>query len=196
MAKFLNFPNQQSESRRFEAIVSPYFGDLFNAARRFTMNETDAHDLVQEVFLKAFLRMDELERIEYRRAWLMRVLYNQFIDTCRANKRSPDHAVNSVEFDDEAPQIDNASLQTEDRVDQIQNIERVLRAMEILGQEQCALLAMHDVDGFSIRELAELTGHSEALIKSRIFRTRVKLGRLLKNPEVSSPVLRIVGGSQ
>ena len=69
--------------------MRPHFDALYAAARRMTMSAADAEDLVQEVCLKAFLKLDELEAMEYQRAWLLRVLYNQFVDSRRVMQRSP-----------------------------------------------------------------------------------------------------------
>jgi DNA-directed RNA polymerase specialized sigma24 family protein len=53
---------------------------------------------------------------------------------------------------------------------------------------------LHDVDGFSIDELTELTNLPQGTIKSRLFRTRAKLGRILQNKQFDSVKLKIVGG--
>ena len=47
---------------------------------RLTRSEDDAQDLLQEVLLKALAWLDELEEIEFRKAWLIKVMYNTFID--------------------------------------------------------------------------------------------------------------------
>ena len=64
-------------------------GPLYGAARRLTSSPSDAEDLVQDVCLKAFESIDELERIEFRRAWLLRFLYHKFVDRRRNRSRSP-----------------------------------------------------------------------------------------------------------
>ncbi len=68
--------------------------------------------------------------------------------------------------------------------------------MRCLNADQCALVAMHDVEGLSIDELCQLTGMPEGTIKARLHRTRKKLGRLLSNEAVTRPQLKIVGGKK
>ena len=75
-------------------------------------------------------------------------------------------------------------------------LEKVLRAMSVLAKEDCSLLAMHDINGLSIAELHGLTGLPKSTIKSRLFRTRAKLGRLLQNAEMAGPKLKVVGGDK
>ena len=72
---------------RFAALVQPHFDALYGAARRLALSPSDAEDLVQDVCLKAFESIDELENIEFRRAWLLKVLYHKFVDRQRKRAR-------------------------------------------------------------------------------------------------------------
>ncbi len=143
--------------------------------------------------MKAYLKIDELERIEYRRAWLLRVLYNEFIDGERRHQRSPVSLANRSEPVKEAELVASAHLQPEEQTDRMMRVEIVMRAMELLDKEQCSLLALHDIDGFSLAELQSLTGLPISALKSQLHRTRVKLGRLLRNDVLGKPTLKIVG---
>jgi len=176
--------------------MRPYFADLGQAAQRLTMNESDAKDLVQEVCMKAFLKFDELEQMQHQRAWLLKVMYHRFIDITRSQQRSPVDNAETIDNQNEAFLVDGDQRQPDVQVDQQKRIERVLRAMAVLPKEDCSLLAMHDIDGFSISELHEATGIEQGTIKSRLFRTRAKLGRLLQNEAMGGPKLRVVGGEK
>jgi RNA polymerase sigma-70 factor (ECF subfamily) len=68
--------------------------------------------------------------------------------------------------------------------------------MGILNEEDCSLLALRDIEEYSLEELHELTGLPTGTIKSRLHRTRTRLGRLLSNKELQKPVLRVVGGKK
>ncbi len=158
------------------------------------MSPHDAEDLVQEVCIKAFERLDELEVIDYTYPWLLRVMYNRFIDIQRRGSRSPiDIAPTGVESS-EPDVLQSSTAKPEELVDREQDIERVLRAMRCLDADDCALIGMRDVEGFSINDLCELTGMPAGTIKSRLHRTRAKLGRLLSNDAVTQPRLKVVGG--
>jgi RNA polymerase sigma-70 factor (ECF subfamily) len=158
------------------------------------MSPTDAEDLVQDVCVKAFLRLDEFEKIEYRYAWLLKVLYHQFIDLQRSRERSAmgkaDTGAESLDPDC----VSEGSGQPDEMADQEYRVDQILRAMAILGKANCSLVALHDVEGLTLQELHELTGKPIGTIKAQLHRTRVKLGRLLKNDAVTKPHLKIVGG--
>ncbi len=174
--------------------MQPQFDALYAAARRITVSTSDAEDLVQEVSMKAFLKLDELERMEHQRAWLLRVLYNEFIDGERARQRSPVSLAESSGNTDESILPADPCLQPDEQADRMMRIDIVLRAMELLNKEQCSMLALHDIDGFSLEELHSMTGIPIGTIKSQLHRTRVKLGRLLRHKITDKPRLKIVGG--
>ena len=176
--------------------MKPHFDALYAAARRLTMSQHNAEDLVQEVCIKAFERINELKQIEFPRAWLLKVMYNHFVDDTRRAAKSPLDAAWTGDDSAELDEIATSAEGPEEQVDQDQRIERVLRAMRCLDADQCALVAMHDVEGLSIDELCGLTGMPAGTIKSQLHRTRKKLGRLLMNETVNRPHLKVIGGKQ
>lgn len=181
-----------TEHNRFESLVRPHFEALYAAARRLTVSPHDAQDLVQDVCLKAFTRLGELERIEFRRAWLLKVLYHEFVDSDRRNRRSPVSLASTGAETDELDLGEAGTAQPDELVDRGQRVERVLSAMRRIDPDHCALVVMHDVEGFSIDELCKLNGAPAGTIKAQLHRTRVKLGRLLGNA-AAAPKLRIAG---
>ena len=181
---------------RFEIVMRPHFDALYSAARRMTRSPYDAEDLLQEVCLTAYERLDELENIEYPRAWLLKVMYNRFVDDRRRGSRSP---LEIAATGDESAEPDLCPTHTtgpEELVDRSQHVRRVLQAMRRLNANHCALVAMHDVEGVSIEELCRLTGQPAGTIKAQLHRTRVKLGRMLSNDAALRPKLKVIGGEQ
>lgn len=174
--------------------MQPHFEPLYRAARRMTLSPEDAEDLLQDVCVIAFDRLDEIEKIEFPRAWLLKVMYNRFIDGTRQAQRSPIDAAHSGKESEDPDDAAATTDRPDELVDREQRVERVLHAMRYLNAEQCALVAMHDVEGLSIEELAKITGKPPGTIKSQLHRTRQKLGRLLSNEALRKPCLRVVGG--
>ncbi len=181
-----------SQRSRFAALVQPHFDALYGAARRLALSPQDAEDLVQDVCLKAFESIDELENIDFRRAWLLKVLYHKFVDRQRAKARSPvDQAHTGADYfnpDDMA----RSELRPDELVERDAQAALIVRAMGILGEEDCSLLALRDIEEYSLEELHTLTGLPTGTIKARLHRTRSRLGRLLSNKELQKPILKIV----
>ena len=193
MGNVVNFRRAPTRQERFETVVGPHFEALYGAARRMTLSYHDAEDLVQEVCIKAFAHLDRLEAMDYPRAWLLKVMYNLFVDDKRREERSAIDAANTGEDASQPETLDAGETSLEVLVDQSQDIERVLHAMRCLDPDQCALVAMHDVEGISVAELSALTGQPAGTIRSQLHRTRRKLGRLLSNDAIRRSHLKIVG---
>lgn len=193
MSEIIEFKGRVSDQDRFASLVQPHFDALYGAASRVAATPEDAEDLVQEVCVKAFIRLADLESMAHRRAWLLRVLYNVFIDGVRRSKRSPvDLADNSHPVED-MDLADTRHLQPDTETERLISLDLLRNAMKILNKDHCALLALHDIDGYTVTELSTLTGLTESNIKSRLYRTRSKLGRLLKREAAGGAQLTLVG---
>lgn len=179
---------------RFDVAMQPHFDALYAAARRMTLSPHEAEDLLQEVCLTAFERLDELERMEYPRAWLLKVMYNRFIDDRRRARRSPVDTAASGAEPDEPDLYAAATAGPEELADRDQRVRRVLEAMRCLNAGHCALLAMHDIEGVGIEELCRLTGQPAGTVKAQLHRIRIKLGRMLSNETAFRPRLKVIGG--
>ena len=187
---------RRTDSSRFAELVRPHFDALFAAARRLTVSAADAEDLVQDVCLKAHLHIDELETIEFQRAWLLKILYHRFIDIQRTRDRSPVDMADTGADSHDPELISPDGARPEDLVEREMRVDKIVRAMGILNSEASSLLALHDIEGFSLRELKDLTGLPEGTLKSRLHRTRARLGRLLSNEAMQKPVLTVVGSKK
>jgi RNA polymerase sigma-70 factor (ECF subfamily) len=187
---------RDSLKTRFEAVLRPHFDTLYAAARRMTLSPVDAEDLVQDVALKAFEKLDELEKIEFQRAWLLRVMYNKFIDEQRSAKRSPiDQAATGLESE-EPDDYERSDWLPEEMLDREIRVTRILMAMKRLDSESAALVALRDIEGLTIAELEEMTGSPSGTIKSKLHRSRARLGRLLSSDATLTPDLKAVGEAE
>lgn len=177
----------KSAGKRFEAFIKPHFDALYHTAYRLTGVAADAEDLVQDVCLRAFPRLEELEQMAHPRSWLQRVLYHLFVDGTRRYENTHVRSIDSV--DSSCLASDDAG--PEDQVDMEIAEQRLLRAWRHMDRAQRALLALHDVEGFTLKELEAMTGVRQGTLKSRLHRGRVRLGKLLQRE--TSPVALVSG---
>src|SRR6476660_5659942 len=80
----------------FADLAMPYMSALYAAAMRMTRNPTDAEDLVQETYLRAYRGFEGFKEGTNLKAWLYKILTNTYINQYRAAKRRPDQ----VDLDD------------------------------------------------------------------------------------------------
>jgi RNA polymerase sigma-70 factor, ECF subfamily len=79
-----------ADRARFTEMTMEHMPSLYSAALRMTRNRSDAEDLVQETFLKAYRAFDSFQDGTNLKAWLYRILTNTFINSYRSAKRRPE----------------------------------------------------------------------------------------------------------
>jgi RNA polymerase sigma-70 factor (ECF subfamily) len=85
-----------ADQAHFAELAMPYMDALYSAALRMTRNPSDAEDLVQETYLRAYRGFGGFQEGTNLKAWLYKILTNTFINTYRAKRRRPDE----VDLDD------------------------------------------------------------------------------------------------
>lgn len=156
---------------------------MYRFAFRLTGHREDAQDLVQDVLLKVHERADDLDEIAALGAWLRRILYHQFIDNQRRYRQQRLRIVDG----DGASDPDSAAADTpspEELADGEFTINRLLAALAHLKEDHRLIISLHDVEGYTLTEIAEITGISLGTLKSRRQRARERLQNLLdEGPE-------------
>ncbi|MFQ5610434.1 MAG: RNA polymerase sigma factor [Woeseiaceae bacterium] len=170
--------------KSFSELIRPHLERMYRLAYRLTGNQHDARDLIQDVMLKLYPKKDELTEVDALIPWLAKVVYRQFVDTRRRYAVRHLHIVADSEF---ASNPDNAAaiqVSTEDQVEAEFTVARLGTAVASLSEEHRLIIYLHDVEGYTISEIAEITEVPRGTVKSRRQRARDRLQELLrKGPE-------------
>ena len=173
------------DQAEFSDLAMDYMSTLYSAALRMTRNPSDAEDLVQETYLKAYRAFGGFEAGTNLKAWLYRILTNTYINTYRAKKRRPEIAdVEDVEDlflyrHLSADQPVGLGRSAEDEaLERITDTE-VKEAIESLPDTFRMAVLLADVEGFSYKEIAEITEVPIGTVMSRIHRGRKALQKAL-----------------
>lgn len=174
---------QNSAQKRFEKLIQPHLKQLYRLAWRFTGNKDDAEDLVQDLLLKLYPRLDELEKLDKPAPWLAKVLYRQYVDSYRSRQRSP------LEFTENEAELyathEDPSPSPAQAVQAGQMVSHLQQALDRLNEEQRMVVLLHDVEGYTLQEIGDIQGVTTGTIKSRLHRARNKLQELLTDTEPS-----------
>ena len=172
------WPFRKDSHARFEQLVSPHLNNLYKLAYRLTGQRDYAEDLVQDLLLKVYPRLEEMQGIEKLAAWLSRVLYRLFIDQYRRQQRSPIHLMSDedVIYDTHASNMAGPSEVANAELTQ----ELINKALEQLSEDRRILIMLHDVEDYSLQEINEMTGIPIGTIKSRLSRARNKLREIIQ----------------
>jgi RNA polymerase sigma-70 factor (ECF subfamily) len=180
-----------ADQSEFAALAMEYMSALYTAALRMTRNQADAEDLVQETYLKAYRSFGGFEAGTNLKAWLYRILTNTYINTYRARKRRPEQAdVENVEdlylyHQLAAGTAPGVGRSAEDEVlDQFTD-DDVKAAIEALPDTFRMAVLLSDVEGFSYKEIAEITDVPIGTVMSRLHRGRKALQKALMDVGVA-----------
>jgi RNA polymerase sigma-70 factor (ECF subfamily) len=163
----------------FEVLLRPHLDQMYRLAYRFTGQRADAEDLVQDTLVKLYRRRDELSSIRELKPWLGRVLFNQFIDNKRGYGRQALHLVDSTIEPDTTAAPASARLEPDLASAREEATAELIQALAQLSEEHRIVLVLHDVEGYKIKEIQELTGVPVGTIKSRLHRARGRLREIL-----------------
>jgi RNA polymerase sigma factor (sigma-70 family) len=172
------------DAAEFERLLREHVPALYRSAYRWTGTVDRAEDLVQQLLMRLYPRLPELRELDRVRPWALRVMYRIFVDELRRERASPvEFGIEaSTDADSESGDGD-AWLDTgpgpAELTERELTQERVVRAWEQLGEEHRVVLAMHDIEDYTLPELAQIMDVPLGTLKSRLHRARARLRELL-----------------
>ena len=181
----MNDPGADRDRTRFEREAVPYIDQLYAAALRMTRNPSDAEDLVQDAYARAYASFHQFEQGTNLRAWLYRILTNSFINEYRKRQRRPAEAAGE---DIEDWQLAEAASHTPGGLKSAETaaLERipdneVRQALADLPEEFRLPVYFADVEGFAYKEIAEILDVPMGTVMSRLHRGRRRLRAQLED---------------
>ena len=174
-----------AEQATFAEQAMEHMPALYAAALRMTRNPSDAEDLVQETYLRAYRGFGGFQEGTNLKAWLYRILTNTYINSYRAKKRRPDE----TELDEVEDlylyrrigglEAAMAGRSAEDELlDRFTDTE-VKAAIEALPENFRLAVLLADVEGFSYKEIADILDIPIGTVMSRLHRGRKALQKRL-----------------
>jgi RNA polymerase sigma-70 factor (ECF subfamily) len=182
-------PPTADTQARFTDEAIPYMSRLYPAALRLTRNHSDAEDLIQETFAKAYVKFNQFSPGTNLKAWLYTILVRTFYSTCRHKDRRVGEVL--------AAEIDGSqareALSEPSRSAETEALERlggssVMKALADLPECFRQAIYLADIEGYSYNEIAEIMGTPLGTVMSRIHRGRTMLRRRLQGRARPQPV--------
>ena len=160
----------------------PHIEALKTFAFHLTYDDSDANDLVQETYMKAFRFIEKYEKGTNAKAWLFKILKNAYINEYRKKVKRPvkvdfEEIINFHEREDS-----ESFLNTDLRDEIFTHVmgDEVTMAIDALPEDFRTVILLCDIEGFSYEEMAKILDIPLGTVRSRLFRARNMLKDMLR----------------
>jgi RNA polymerase sigma-70 factor, ECF subfamily len=153
----------------FEAIYRAHAAAIHTLVHRMVSDEADARELTQDTFVRAWERLTGFKGQSSLSTWLHRVAVNVVLEHLRGAKRD---AMRMIDVDD-------AALAGRSDIGKLDARMDINGALARLPAGARTVFVLHDVEGYSHEEIAEMTGIAQGTARAQLFRARQRLMTLL-----------------
>ena len=171
------------EVAAFNALFLRHRGDVARLVHRMLGNAPDAEDVAQEVFFQVHRSLKDFRGQSKFTTWLHRVTVNVVLMHRRSQKSRP---VLSEELSADIT-ADESSVAPDEDVDRRMRTRVFLRLLDKLADKKRAVFVLHDLEGVSPQEIAEIVGSPVLTVRTRLFYARRELEALIaEEPALAS----------
>ena len=171
----------EGNSAAFDTLFARHSDAIYAMLLKFTGNSDDVDDLIQEAFMKAYLKIGLYDPKYDFGAWIYTIARNTFVDFSRSRKS------NALNPQNLSPEIDNTAQSSsptpEDYIINAQQRAQIERYISMLPEDYRQLFELRFLDEYSYEEIAEKLDMKLGTVKTRIFRVRNMMCRLITDGE-------------
>ena len=178
---------KKGDGRAFEQIVLQTERAVYNLALSIVKKKEDAEDVTQEAYLRLWRAASELKLESSLKLYILRTARNLALDLIRKNSKRDE--IDTVILDAEGEfEIDIADDSPDSRPDEsyLRKIEKevVRQSIEELPPAAREIIVLRDIEGLSYTEIAEMLGLAEGTLKSKLFRARERLRKIILSKNI------------
>jgi len=169
--------SRKGDHYAMESLYEYFKTSFYGLAYRYTYDSAAAEDLLQDIFIKIFAHLKDLDKDEAFTGWAYRIAVNTCLSYLRQRKMK---LKKSVSLQNVEP-----FLAAEESGDPEKLIEKSLEeALRGISAKLQSVFMLHDVQGFKHKEIARILGCSEGTSKSQLFKARMKIRKYLEIKQV------------
>jgi RNA polymerase sigma-70 factor (ECF subfamily) len=175
-----NSLNKQEKDELFNKEFLPHMDQLYNFGYYLANNEDVAKDLLQETYMKAYRFIEYFQVGTNSKAWLIRIMKNNFINEYRKKSKAP----YKVDIDDvnQKDDIEDDHVELDMRQEVFGNLigDELMNAVNDLPVDYRLIILLCDIEGFKYEEIAKIIDVPIGTVRSRLHRARNLLKDRLK----------------
>lgn len=166
----------------FSVLVSKYQDRIYSAVYNYVPNPEDAVDITQDAFVKAYSKLTSFDSGSTFYTWLYRIAVNTAIDFLRKRKSRPADSLDDDKFSEMGfePVSNDVGADPVSVLHTNEQQRMLKRAISSLSEKLRTVIVLHDVEGLSQEEVAEILKVPVGTVKSRVSRGRAELRSLLR----------------
>ena len=160
------------ETRAFDQLVEKYTPKLYGLVYHMTSNREDTHDILQDVFTKAYRSLKRFRGKSSFYTWIYSIATNMTLNFLKKRNRRRTMSLNDVDLAIESdPDFIEATSKSDPvREANLSELQKSLNmAMQQLSVDHRAVVTMFDIQGMPHSEISKILGVSEGTIRSRLF---------------------------
>ena len=169
----------KGDSASFEPLIVKYQPRVFATARRYARRDSEVEDIVQEVFLKAFQKLNTFRGDAPFEHWLMRLAVRTCYDFLRGHQRNREMAFTEISEPEEDWLERFVAEPTKCSETAEAARELVNKVLDQLSPANKLIITLLEIEDRSVKEISKLTGWSVPLVKVRAFRARAEMKKIL-----------------
>ncbi|MGQ9783451.1 MAG: sigma-70 family RNA polymerase sigma factor [Armatimonadota bacterium] len=172
----------EGETDAFSELVQRYQDRIYSVALNYVSNPEDAMDIAQETFVKAYSNLNKFDSASAFYTWLYRIAVNTAIDFLRKRKVRPADSLDDEKFTEIGfePESRDRTIDPEEMAAQREQARILRKAISGLSNKLRTVLILHDVEGLSQEEVAQILRIPVGTVKSRVSRARAELRKVLR----------------
>ena len=165
--------SQRGDTAAFARLMRDHYSYAYALAMRLVCNETDAEDVVQEAFVRAWKNLSQFDPNTRFTTWLYKIVTNLSIDSLRSRKHRPSPA---GFLPGDALTGDLADNETPESLTSSRDLAKIIEDLAgVLPETQRVVFTLRDIQDLSIEEVCDCTGLSSESVRSNLHYARKRL---------------------
>ena len=172
---------QEGSRDAFRVLIERYEGMVFDITHQYADTREDAEDLAQDVFMKAYRRIDDLRNPDRFSSWLYGIALNRCRDYAK-NVRRETYAFSRTEERNDADALPSGAPSQDEALVAEERHQQLWAALEELSSTYATPFLLKYRDGMTYKAMSKRLDVSVSALKVRVHRARKKLRNLLDSP--------------
>lgn len=175
---------REGDTRAFDALVVKYVEKLYGLVYNMTANKEDAHDLLQEIFAKAYRSLRWFGGRSTFYTWIYSIAVNRTLNFLKHRKRRMALSLNDLDsgVQNDPALVDSGLAANPERLSNLGELQKRLNeAMLALSEDHRAVVTMFDIQGLPHAEISRILKVSEGTVRSRLHYAHLHLQSLLQD---------------